>query len=165
MYGCFPCCSSNSECAQDSAAQSIAQSSPGSIMYGLVCSHRSRSGMLPGYVAGWYSYEECHIDLAVLAEFAGARLIIASATGVDSQACRDAACQALVTLALCSLCSGHHMFHRQVSSFAVRRCRAAAKNVFVSFFEGFVPASMHSRTAAGSRAEPCGGANACRPSG
>lgn len=42
--------------------------------------------MLPGYVAGWYSFEECHIDLAVLAEFAGARLIVASAYGVNHQA-------------------------------------------------------------------------------
>jgi selenide,water dikinase len=33
------------------------------------------SGMLPGYVAGHYTLEECHIDLGRLARFAGARLI------------------------------------------------------------------------------------------
>ena len=33
------------------------------------------SGMLPGHVAGFYGWRELHIDLAVLARFAGARLI------------------------------------------------------------------------------------------
>jgi hypothetical protein len=47
---------------------------------------RLASGMLPGYVAGYYSYEECHVDLAKLASFARARLIVATATGVDTQA-------------------------------------------------------------------------------
>ncbi len=41
--------------------------------------------MLPGYVAGYYSYEECHVDLSLLAAFAGARLVIATATGIDPQ--------------------------------------------------------------------------------
>ena len=41
------------------------------------------SGMLPGYVAGYYSFEECHIDLGRLATFAGARLIRDEAIGLD----------------------------------------------------------------------------------
>jgi selenide, water dikinase len=45
------------------------------------------SGMLPGYVAGHYSYEECHIDLGRLANFAGARLIRDEATGLDRTGC------------------------------------------------------------------------------
>ncbi|MGG6268393.1 FAD-dependent oxidoreductase [Leptolyngbya sp. AN03gr2] len=41
------------------------------------------SGMLPGYVAGFYSYEECHINLRSLCEFAKARLIVDRAIGLE----------------------------------------------------------------------------------
>ena len=41
------------------------------------------SGMLPGYVAGFYSYEQTHIDLSSLAKFAGAKLCIDRAIGLD----------------------------------------------------------------------------------
>jgi selenide,water dikinase len=51
------------------------------------------SGMLPGYVAGHYSFAECHIDLIRLARFAGARLIHDEAIGLDRVGrrvlCRD----------------------------------------------------------------------------
>ena len=41
------------------------------------------SGMLPGHVAGFYSREECHIDLRLLAQFAGAQLYLDRAIGLD----------------------------------------------------------------------------------
>lgn len=41
------------------------------------------SGMLPGHVAGLYSRQECHLDLNVLARFAGIRLVHATAVGLD----------------------------------------------------------------------------------
>ena len=41
------------------------------------------SGMLPGYVAGFYSYKETHINLPNLARIAGAKLIIDRAISLD----------------------------------------------------------------------------------
>ena len=43
------------------------------------------SGMLPGHIAGFYSSEQCHIDLIKLTSFAQIRLIHCEATGLDKQ--------------------------------------------------------------------------------
>jgi selenide,water dikinase len=50
--------------------------------------HTPYSGMLPGYVSGFYTYDDCHIDLARLAAFASARLIHDEACGIDPKARR-----------------------------------------------------------------------------
>lgn len=42
------------------------------------------TGMLPGHIAGHYDREELEIDLVRLARFAGARLILGRATGLDA---------------------------------------------------------------------------------
>lgn len=41
------------------------------------------SGMLPGYIAGHYSFEDIHIDLLRLCAWAGVRFIKAEMTGID----------------------------------------------------------------------------------
>ncbi len=41
------------------------------------------SGMLPGLIRGDYSFDQAHIDCAQLAAAAGARLVLAEATGID----------------------------------------------------------------------------------
>jgi selenide,water dikinase len=41
------------------------------------------SGMIPGFVAGHYSFEDCHIDLTRLCARSGARMVHAEATGID----------------------------------------------------------------------------------
>ncbi len=45
--------------------------------------HTPYSGMLPGYIAGHYGYDESHIDLRPLVRFAKARLFHAPATFLD----------------------------------------------------------------------------------
>lgn len=46
-------------------------------------SHTPYSGMLPGHVAGFYDFDECHIDLQRLARFAQVQLYIDQAIGLD----------------------------------------------------------------------------------
>jgi len=45
--------------------------------------HTPYSGMLPGHVAGLYTKDECHIDLAKLARWANVRLIYAEVDGLS----------------------------------------------------------------------------------
>lgn len=46
-------------------------------------SHTPYSGMLPGLVAGHYTFEETHIDLARLCQWAGVRFIASQVTALD----------------------------------------------------------------------------------
>lgn len=54
----------------------------------LICTdaHTPYSGMLPGYVAGHYAYDDVHIDLCRLCAATGARFIQAEVTGLDREA-------------------------------------------------------------------------------
>ncbi len=54
----------------------------------LVCTdaHTPYSGMLPGYVAGHYGYDEVHLDLVRLCAYAGARFVRAQVIGIDREA-------------------------------------------------------------------------------
>ncbi|MEG4967602.1 FAD-dependent oxidoreductase [Microcoleus sp. B6-A1] len=45
--------------------------------------HAPYSGMLPGHVAGFYDYDQCHIDLRSLAEFARCQILIDRAIAID----------------------------------------------------------------------------------
>ena len=50
--------------------------------------HTPYSGMLPGLIAGFYDFDEAHIDLRPLAAFAGARLYHASGIGLELESKR-----------------------------------------------------------------------------
>ena len=54
----------------------------------LICTdaHTPYSGMLPGYVAGHYSYDDVHIDLCRLCAATGARFIQGEVTGLNRKA-------------------------------------------------------------------------------
>ncbi len=51
----------------------------------LICrdTHTPYSGMLPGYIAGHYDYDDVHIDLSRLAEYCGARFFRDEVMGLD----------------------------------------------------------------------------------
>jgi len=46
------------------------------------------SGMLPGWIAGHYTRDECHVDLVRLTDFARCRFVRSACTGIDPEARR-----------------------------------------------------------------------------
>jgi selenide, water dikinase len=67
------------------ALKSFAMKPMAGVRLTVICTdtHTPYSGMLPGYVAGHYDYDDVHIDLGKLCAFAGARLYKAQVTGID----------------------------------------------------------------------------------
>lgn len=49
--------------------------------------HAPYSGMIPGWMAGYYRWEECCIDFMRLCERAGATVYVANLTGIDLKRC------------------------------------------------------------------------------
>jgi selenide,water dikinase len=47
--------------------------------------HTAYSGMLPGYIAGHYRFEDCHIDLETLCRSAGVTRVAGMVCGIDLQ--------------------------------------------------------------------------------
>lgn len=45
--------------------------------------HAPYSGMLPGLIAGYYTFDETHIDLVRLAQVAGAEFVLGQSSGLD----------------------------------------------------------------------------------
>lgn len=41
--------------------------------------------MLPGFVAGYYEFDECHVDLLRLCALCGANFVHATAKDIDSK--------------------------------------------------------------------------------
>lgn len=60
---------------------------PAGVRLTLICTDTDTpySGMLPGYIAGHYSFDDVHIDLRRLCEVAGARFIRARVTHIDQE--------------------------------------------------------------------------------
>lgn len=59
--------------------------------------HTPYSGMLPGLIAGHYTFDQAHINTAKLSAYAGARLVLASVRNVDGKA-RTLSCDNGVTI-------------------------------------------------------------------
>lgn len=74
-----------------------------------ICGTCKPSGMLPGFVSGFYTWDEVHIDLMKLAIFTGARLVHCEATGIDHKVNKFVSEQSWI-----SLCASIHSPYRVI---------------------------------------------------
>ena len=117
----------------------------------LICRdvHTPYSGMLPGFVAGHYDYDDIHIDLGPLARFAGARLYHDEVTGLDPVA-RRIRCQNRPDVAydVLSINSGSTPDFSQVPGADKFVVPVKPINNFLSRWEQLVPRVLAARGAA-----------------
>ncbi len=106
------------------------------------------SGMLPGHIAGHYGRDELDIDLVKLARFAGARLVLGAATGLDPEAKRiDIAGRAPIHYDVASLDVGIHAEMPMIDGFEAYALGAKPLDTYAARWRDFV-----NRVAAGAAA-------------
>lgn len=97
------------------------------------------TGMLPGHIAGHYARDELMIDLVRLARFAGARIILDRATGIDLQARRIAlAGRPPIRFDICSIDIGIGSGLPDVPGFASHGVAAKPLGDYADRWEAFV---------------------------
>ena len=95
------------------------------------------SGMLPGYIAGHYDADTPQIDLVRLARFAGARLVIGRAEGLDLSAREVAVGDRRIGFDVASLDIGVTSRMPQVEGFAAHGVPAKPLGRLARAWEGF----------------------------
>ncbi|SFM53064.1 selenide, water dikinase SelD [Shimia aestuarii] len=100
------------------------------------------SGMLPGHIAGHYARDDLDIDLVKLARFAGARLIMAPAEGIDPVA-RTIAVQGRGEIGydVASIDVGIHAEMPGIEGFADHGLGAKPLDVYASRWAAFLDAA------------------------
>ena len=99
------------------------------------------SGMLPGLIAGHYQQADLDIDLVKLARFAGARLVLAPATGIDRAAKRvQVAGQADISYDIASVDVGITTEMPSIKGFAAHAFGAKPLHEYVALWARFVAA-------------------------
>ncbi len=99
------------------------------------------SGMLPGLIAGHYQQADLDIDLVQLARFAGARLVLAPATGLDRAAKRvQVAGQADISYDYASIDVGITTEMPTIKGFAAHAHGAKPLHEYVAVWAQFVAA-------------------------
>lgn len=97
------------------------------------------TGMLPGFVAGHYTRDELDIDLVKLCRFAGARLILGAADGIDRSAKTiSVADRPPIGYDVASIDIGIHSQMPEIDGFAEYAIAAKPLDVFARKWENFV---------------------------